>query len=167
MIVAVLEPNLLFIVEPPMYLREHEIIHSELRALRYLVRIRIVEVQDWCTLPTSPDDGSLDDSDDSNDPDWLDRSNRGRSAPWSCTFHHANGNSGGGAGNDVGGATQGDQPEPHLGLGHGPTFRAVAPLQVGRMLCPIKGILDRPASSKLLCSVEPRRKASCPAPEFE
>jgi hypothetical protein len=46
-IVAVPEPEVPFVVEPPLYLREHEIIHSELRALRYLVRIRVVEVQDW------------------------------------------------------------------------------------------------------------------------
>jgi len=39
--------------------------------LPYRARIRIIQVQDWTTPPTSSgDEGPDDDSDDSNNPDW-------------------------------------------------------------------------------------------------
>jgi hypothetical protein len=39
----------------PLYLRPEEIIHDEVPALRYLVRLRLVEFQDWHTPPPSSD----------------------------------------------------------------------------------------------------------------
>jgi len=53
---------------PPLYPREHEVIHSELTVLRYRIRIRIIEVQDWTSRPPPSDDEALGDS--GNDPDW-------------------------------------------------------------------------------------------------
>jgi hypothetical protein len=55
----------------PLYLRPHEIIHDEVPTLRYLVRIQIVEFQDWHTPPPSSNDefygaGDDEDSDNSN-----------------------------------------------------------------------------------------------------
>lgn len=81
-IIAIPELEVPFVVESPLYLHEHELIRSELPAVRYLVRIRVVEVQDWTVLPSCSSDDALGDSDDSNDPDWLDRGQRGGSAPW-------------------------------------------------------------------------------------
>lgn len=80
------EPPQPFEGGPPLFLREHELIHSDLPALRYPVTIRIVEVQDWTTPPTSDDDDDSppgEDDDDSNDPDWFEKGNRygGRSRP--------------------------------------------------------------------------------------
>ena len=51
MIMAVPEPEEEHDGEPPLFIRSHEIIHDEVPALRYLVRIRIVEFQDWHTPP--------------------------------------------------------------------------------------------------------------------
>jgi hypothetical protein len=55
---------------PPSFLRREEMIHHEVPALRYLVRLRIVEYQDWHTPPPSDDEGfdprDDEDSDDSN-----------------------------------------------------------------------------------------------------
>ena len=42
-IVAIPEPEVPVVVEPPLYPRGHELIRSELPALLYLVRIRVVE----------------------------------------------------------------------------------------------------------------------------
>lgn len=52
-IIVVPEPELPFVVEPPLFLREHEVIRSELLSLRYLVCIHVVKTQDWTTLPSS------------------------------------------------------------------------------------------------------------------
>ena len=94
----------------PLYLRPHEIIHDEVPALRYLVRLRIIEFQDWHTPPPSSGDhydiGDDEDSDDSNyngfHPGFS--SGGGGSRPRTTRF--------GGAG------------EPRLGHGSGPAFRA-------------------------------------------
>jgi hypothetical protein len=43
-IIAIPESEVPFVVEPPLYLREYELIRSELPALRHLVRVRVVEV---------------------------------------------------------------------------------------------------------------------------
>ena len=57
---------------PPLFLRPEELIHAEVPALRYLVRLRVVEYQDWHSPPPSDDedyrrrDDSGEDSDDSN-----------------------------------------------------------------------------------------------------
>jgi len=42
---------------PPLYLRPHDIIYDEVPALRYWVRLRIIEFQDWHTPPTSNVEG--------------------------------------------------------------------------------------------------------------
>jgi hypothetical protein len=58
------EADVPFVVEPLLYLREHEVIviPSELSVLRYRVHIRVIEVQDW-TTPTSSSDDAPGDSD--------------------------------------------------------------------------------------------------------
>ncbi|CAD6246221.1 unnamed protein product [Miscanthus lutarioriparius] len=66
-LIAIPEPEVPFVVEPTLYLREHEVIHSELPVLQYGVRIRIIEVQDWTAPPSSSDDAPGD-SDDNNNP---------------------------------------------------------------------------------------------------
>jgi hypothetical protein len=45
-IIAIPEPDDPFIVEPSLYVREHEVIRSKVLALRYLVRVQVVETQD-------------------------------------------------------------------------------------------------------------------------
>ncbi|CAD6338683.1 unnamed protein product [Miscanthus lutarioriparius] len=68
MIMAVPEPEEEHDGSSPLYLRPHEIIHDKVPALRYLVRLRIIEFQDWHTPPTSSDEWmGADDSDDSGD----------------------------------------------------------------------------------------------------
>lgn len=57
MIMAVPEPEEEHDGGPPLFLRPHEIIHDEVPALRYLVRLRLIEYQDWRTPPPSSDDG--------------------------------------------------------------------------------------------------------------
>lgn len=42
-IIAIPKPDVPFVVEPPLYIREHEAIRSELPALHNLVGIRVVE----------------------------------------------------------------------------------------------------------------------------
>jgi hypothetical protein len=81
-VIAVPEPELL-VAKPPLYIREHEVMHSELLMLCYLVDIRIIEAQDWNPRPSSSSsDDDPDDSDDSNDPDWFDTAAHHRSGPW-------------------------------------------------------------------------------------
>ena len=69
------EQKLLVIPEPRephdpgiLFLREHEIIHSELPILHYLARMHVVEYQDWDPLRSSDDGGfpGADDCGDSN-----------------------------------------------------------------------------------------------------
>ncbi|CAD6209198.1 unnamed protein product [Miscanthus lutarioriparius] len=72
-----------------------EIIHPDLPMLRYRARIRIIQVQDWTTPPTSSgDEGPDDDSDDSNNPDWH-FTGGDRSRPWPRN-HRFDGEAGGG-----------------------------------------------------------------------
>jgi hypothetical protein len=69
-IMAIPEPEEEHDGGPPLFLRPHNIIHYEVPALRYLVRIRLIEFQDWHTPPTSSDDeyyGAGDDDEDSDD----------------------------------------------------------------------------------------------------
>jgi hypothetical protein len=150
-----------FVVEPPLYIREHEIIPSELGALDYLVRVCIVEVQDWRTPSSSLDLHSTDDSDDSNDPNWFDRGIGSHSAPWPRAYFH-------GGTNNRGAEAGGGPPEPRLGPGHGPTFRGMPHLQVGKMLCPIQTAIQRSAGRKAARSYAPPvlRPRACSVSEF-
>lgn len=68
-IMAIPEPEEEHDGGPPLFLRPHNIIHTEVPALRYLVRIRLIEFQDWHTLPTSSDDEFYGDGDDDGDSD--------------------------------------------------------------------------------------------------
>lgn len=117
------EPELPFLVEPP--------IHSKLPTLRYLVRVRVVETQDWTSPPSSSDDNSPEDTDDRNDPDWLDRGNRGRSGPWPRRHRF------GGVGGDGAGHDSGEALDPQLGPGWGPTFKQASHVIVGEIPCPL------------------------------
>jgi hypothetical protein len=70
-IMAVLEPEEEHDGSPPLYLCPWEVIHDEVLALRYLIRLRLIEFQDWHTPPLSDDDDynhcdSESDSGDSN-----------------------------------------------------------------------------------------------------
>ena len=95
----------------------HEIIHDEVPALRYLVRLRLVEFQDWHTPPPSSDDGYADDDSDSGDSNfngyWPGFSDRG----------------GGGARPRT--TRFGGADDPHLGRGSSPAFR---PREVSRAI---------------------------------
>lgn len=91
-LIGIPEPEVPFVVEPPPFLRAHEIIHSDLPMLRYRARIRIIQVQDWTT--SSGDEGPDDDSDDNNNPDWH-FTGGDRSRPWPRN-HRFNGEAGGG-----------------------------------------------------------------------
>ncbi|KAG0526126.1 hypothetical protein BDA96_06G118600 [Sorghum bicolor] len=112
------EQKLLVIPEPPephepgiLFLREHEIIHSHLPILHYLVRLRVVEYQDWAVSSSSSEDAfSGGDSDDSGDSSYNGYHpgtvGPSRSRPFGpATFRP------GGAGG------------PALGRGSGPAFR--------------------------------------------
>lgn len=69
-IMAVPEPDEEHDGGPPLFLRPEEIIHDELPSLRYLVRLRLVQFQDWHTPPPSSDDDmGRDDDDDRFDSD--------------------------------------------------------------------------------------------------
>lgn len=121
-----------------LFLRPHEIIHAHLPTLRYLVRLRIIEFQDWNTPPSSPDDeggwGRRDEDDDSDDsnyngyhPGLDDVPSRSRRAPTTTCF----GNSGNGGG-------------PVLGRGSGPTFRPRQQvLLVGSVVCLVGESIER------------------------
>nr|TKW07544.1 hypothetical protein SEVIR_7G314200v2 [Setaria viridis] len=112
-IMAVPEPQPPHVVQPPLFLREEEPIISELPALRYLVRLRIIEFQDWRSPITSSDDGPGDDDDDSGDSChyngyWPGVDDRGRSSSWPTTVRVAG------------------EGDPGVGSGWGPTFRTRA-----------------------------------------
>ena len=92
-------------------------IQSELPTLRYLVRIRVVEVQDWNAPPPSDDDESP------GDFDQLDQGNRGN--PWPRRFWYGNAD----------GEPIGEASDPQLGPGWGPTFQQATPVVVGSILC--------------------------------
>nr|AWA45122.1 UPI0001A88450 related cluster [Saccharum spontaneum] len=76
-------------------------IQFELPTLRYLVRIRVVETQDWNAPPSDDDNDSPGDSGDTNV-----QGERGRSRPWPRRYRFGNNDSG----QDAGAA-----PDPHLG----------------------------------------------------
>lgn len=96
------------VIEPPLFLREHEVIHSDLAFMRYRVQIRIIQVQDWNEPPSSPSDGGPG-PDDSDDPEWG-FGVGGRSGPWPRSDRFA--------GDDAGGdAEDGAAPEPDPALG--------------------------------------------------
>ena len=113
---------------PPLFLRPHEIILDEVPALRYLVRLRIIEFQDWHTpLLSSDDEMFAGDSDDSGDINYN-------------GYHPGFGVGGGGGGGAQPRTTRfGGPSEPRLGPGSGPAFRARetrAAVIVGDMMCP-------------------------------
>ena len=61
-IIFIPEPNVCVAGEA-FYLHADEIVHDKLPGLRYLVRLRIVEYQDWSTPPLSGDDEGYDGGD--------------------------------------------------------------------------------------------------------
>jgi hypothetical protein len=111
MIITVLEPEEEHDGDPPLYLLSHEIIHNEVPALRYLVRLRLIEFQDWHTPSMSSNEGMDFGGEDSDSGD----SNYNGYHP--------------GFGGGSGGARPrtmrfGGMDEPRLGRGSGPTFWA-------------------------------------------
>jgi hypothetical protein len=130
-LIGIPEPEVPFVVEPPLFLREHEMIRSELLVLRYRVQIRVIEGQDWTTPPTSDDNDGPGDSDDSNDPDWN-IGGPGRSGPWPRRHRFNNGDGG------AGGAAEGAAPDPLLGPGSGPTFQQSGSVTVEAFACPLR-----------------------------
>lgn len=112
----------------PLYLRPHEITHDDVPALRYLVRIRLIEFQDWHTPPlsSSNDDFHVFEEDDSDD------SNHNR--------HHP-GFGGGGGGSRSRTSRFAGQEEPRLGPGYGASFwvrESRTTILVGAVQCPVK-----------------------------
>jgi hypothetical protein len=139
-LIGIPEPDVPFVIEPPLYLREHEVIHLELIVLRYRVRIRVIEVQDW-TTPTSSDDDAPGDSDNSGAPDW-DIGGGGCSGPWPRRHRFNNGDGG------EGGVGEGAALDPVLGPGSGPTFQESSTVIVGDFACPVDSALGaRPSRS--------------------
>lgn len=112
---------------PPLFLRPEEIIHAELPSLRYLVRIRIIEFQDWHTPPPSSNDGF----DGGGDSDSGDSNFNG--------YHPGFGGSCGGSRPRT--TRYGGNDDPYLGRGSGPTFRpcgAQLAVLVGGSICPFE-----------------------------
>jgi hypothetical protein len=129
-IMAVPEPEEEHDGGPLLFLRPHVIIHDEVPALRYLVRLRIVEFQDWHTPPPSSDDelgyGNDDSDDDSGDSNY--------------NGYHPGFVASGGAGARPRTSRFAGPDEPRLGPGHGPSFRAREsrqPIVVGDFCCPV------------------------------
>lgn len=111
---------------PSLFLRPHEIIHDEVLALRYLVRLRLIEFQDWHTPPRSSDDEMYDG--DTSDPG---DSNHNGYHPGFCT---------GGGGAQPRTTRFSGPSEPLLGPGPGPAFRARESrrtIVVGDVHCPL------------------------------
>ncbi|CAD6226871.1 unnamed protein product [Miscanthus lutarioriparius] len=109
-----------------LYLRTHEIIHDEVSALRYLVRPRTMEFQDWHTPPPSSDE----DYGYNNDEDSSDSNYSG--------FHPRFGDSGGTGARPRKTRIAGPD-KPRLGHRSGPTFLgsgSEAGCRSGRLLLP-------------------------------
>jgi hypothetical protein len=127
-IMAVLEPEEPHDGGPNLFfLRPHEIIHDDVPALRYLVRIRLVEFQDWHTPPTSDDEdgflGAGPDDDDSDDSNFN-------------GFHPGEG--GGGRGPRPRTTSFAGDSDPRLGRGSGPGFLARGTrASIGAFACPV------------------------------
>jgi hypothetical protein len=129
------------VVNNLLVLREHEIIHPDLPSLCYLIRMQIVEYQDWHTPSTSYDEGygggGGDDSDsgDSNFNGYhlgIDDVGSCSTMPHTFRFTLADNGRGGG---------------PSLGLGSGPMFRSRSPwpsVLVGAISCPLVPISHGP-----------------------
>lgn len=159
LIMAVPEPPEEHDGGPPLYLWPHKIIHNDLPALRYLVRLRLIEFQDWHTPPPSDDDEFYDgnnDNDDSGDNNFN-------------GYHPDIGGGGGGARPRTTQFANGD--EPRLGLGSGPAFRAHGTrfdILVGTVACPVVSargpIPCRARSGKQVCGLgaDAQRKAIGP-----
>jgi hypothetical protein len=142
-IMAVPEPEEVHDGGSPLYLRPHEIIHDEVPALRYLVRLRIIEYQDWHTPPPSSDE-EMDFGDDDSDsgdsnfngyyPGFREGgSGGGRRRPRTTRF--------------------GRSDEPRLGPGSGPACRprdSRLSIVVGKWECPVasfRGALHFPGNT--------------------
>lgn len=147
----------IFIPEPPgealipgeaLYIQADDVVLNRLPGLRYLVRMRVVEIQDWSTPPLSDDEGGTfwrddpadDDSDDSNHnrrhPGIDDRGDRPRKhGPRSTRF-----------------AGTGDTA-PHLGARRVPTFMNRSAVLVGTVPCPFAiDIQGRPRSASVVAA---------------
>jgi hypothetical protein len=129
MIMAIPEPKEEHNGGPLLFLRSWEIIHSEVPALRYLVRLRLVEFQDWHTPPPSNDDdfyggrGSDTDSGDSNyNGYWPGFTDSDGAGVRSRTTRF------------------GGDGDPSLGRGSGPSFQPrqhESIIRVGQFCCPV------------------------------
>lgn len=128
-IIFIPEPNPL-IPGAALYLQADDVVLNWLPGLKYLVCLRIVEIQDWGTPPPSDDDegpprldpDEEDDSDSSNPrfhPSLDDGGDRARQhGARSVRFTNA--------GDNV----------PHLGVRRGPTFMSRCSVLVGSVQCP-------------------------------
>lgn len=118
------DENIMAVPEPeeehdggsPLYLRPHEIIHDEVPMLRYLVRLRLVEFQDWHTPLMSSDE-------------WMGAGDNSDSGGSNFNRYHPGFGGGGGA------------SEPWLGPRSGSAFRAWESrrsIVVGNVICPLQ-----------------------------
>ena len=120
----------------PLYLRPHEIIHTEVPALRYLVRTRIVEFQDWHTPPPSSDDEDDIQRDDDSD-----------SGDSNFNGYHPGEQPSGGGGRRPRNTRFGASGDPRLSNGWGPAFRAreaKSVIRVGDVACPVASVGGAP-----------------------
>lgn len=127
MIIKIPEPEEEVDGGPSLFLRPHEIIHADLPALCYLVRIRMIEFQDWHTPPTSSDEGfDAGDEEDSNDINY--------------NGFHPGFQASGGAGSRPRTSRFAGADERRLSRGYGPSFTARDTWQaivVGALSCPV------------------------------
>ena len=120
----------------PLYLRPHEIIHTEVPTLRYLVHIRIVEFQDWHTPPPS-----------SSDEDDIHRDDDSDSGDSNFNGYHPREQPSGGGGRRPRNTCYGASEDPRLNNGWGPAFRAreAKPvIRVGDVACPVASVGGAP-----------------------
>lgn len=112
---------------PPLFLRPWEIIHDKVSPLRYFIRIRIVEFQDWHTPPPSSDDDFDGDSGDNSGDNIFNGCHPG-----------FGGSSGGGRWPRT--TRFGRHGDPQLVPGSGPACRPRGPrraMRVGGVSCPV------------------------------
>jgi hypothetical protein len=130
---AVLEPKEEHDGGPPLFLCPWEIIHDEVPAQRYLVRLCLIEFQDWHTPPLSDDDDYVYCDSDSDNGDnnyngyWPSFTNSGSAGSWPRMMCF------------------GAEQDPRLGREFRPTFqpRQVANIiRVGEFHCPVMSLHD-------------------------
>lgn len=131
------EERTIFIPEPrplvpgqALYIQADDVVLNRLPGLRYVVRLRIVEIQDWSMPPPFEDEecpfGRGDHDDDSDDNN-HNRRHPGLDDGEDCPRQH---------GPHSTRFTSAGDSAPHLGVRRGPTFMSRSMVLVGTIACP-------------------------------